>query len=301
MDKVKIATHSGIFHADEVFAIAVLKLYFEKQSKDIEVTRTRNLEIIANCDIAVDVGEKYHPEKNIYDHHQKEKPVNRPNGIPYASFGLIWKHFGKSIVSNEKVWEAIERKLVTPIDATDSSVNLYNPIYPKIYEYGLGQVIRSINHAHNDDQAEMAFAKALEIALLVLSGEINKTEKKVSDEEMVESLIVEQNIPEILVLEKFLSWESSTNKYENIKLVIFPDKIPFRWCIQAVPNDPDTFGGDRIKFPETWRSLTDQALAEVTGVEEALFCHTGGFFAVAKTKESALKLATIAINYPIVG
>jgi len=74
MDKVKIATHSGFFHADEVFAIAVLKLYFQKQSKDIEVVRTRNLETIASCDIAVDVGGGYDPDKDTYDHHQKEKP-----------------------------------------------------------------------------------------------------------------------------------------------------------------------------------------------------------------------------------
>ena len=71
MKIVKIATHDGVFHADEVFALAVLKLYFEKEHKQIEIIRTRDLERISSCDIAVDVGGKYSHKEQVYDHHQK--------------------------------------------------------------------------------------------------------------------------------------------------------------------------------------------------------------------------------------
>lgn len=127
MKKVTIATHDGIFHADEVFALAVLKLYFEQEKKNVQIIRTRDLEQIYQADMAVDVGGEYSKARNKFDHHQKQKPTGRKNGIPYASFGLIWKHFGKKITSNKKLWEAIERKLVTPVDALDNGVNLSTP------------------------------------------------------------------------------------------------------------------------------------------------------------------------------
>ena len=37
-------------------------------------------------------------------------------------------------------------------------------------------------------------------------------------------------------------------------------------------------------------------LKKASGVETAVFCHTAGFFAVAKTKEDAISLAEKAVN-----
>ena len=54
--------------------------------------------------------------------------------------------------------------------------------------------------------------------------------------------------------------------------------------------------GQRKPFPDAWRGLKDEALAEVSGVKTAIFCHKAGFFAVAKTKEDAIKLAEKAVN-----
>ena len=42
-------------------------------------------------------------------------------------------------------------------------------------------------------------------------------------------------------------------------------------------------------------SLRDQALADVTGVADAVFCHNGVFIAGAKSKQGALQLAAMAV------
>lgn len=295
MKKIIITTHDGIFHADEVYALAVLTLYLEKVRKPFEIIRTRDMEKISASDMVVDVGREYLPSKNRYDHHQKEKPGFHEDGIPYASFGLIWKHFGRKLTSNKKVWEKIEKKLVVGIDAIDNGAVISTPVTKGVFEYSNSQMMSAISYAYKEDEIETAFAKALEIARLVVAGEIKKSEAKVEGEKLVEKEVKKQGEPEVFILEKYSSWDSAVSRYKNIKLVIFPDKFSTNWCIQTARDDMEMFGGDRIKFPATWCGLSGDDLVKATGIADAIFCHAGGFFAVAKTKDGAIDLANKAV------
>ncbi len=72
---MKIITHSGNFHPDEVLGISALRILFAKEGeKNIEIVRTRDLKMIEGKsaeDIVLDVGFKYLPEENRFDHHQE--------------------------------------------------------------------------------------------------------------------------------------------------------------------------------------------------------------------------------------
>ncbi len=68
---MKIGTHSGKFHADEVIACTMLTKHTQK-FKGGAITRTRDLGVLATMDIVVDVGGQYDPSTHRYDHHQKE-------------------------------------------------------------------------------------------------------------------------------------------------------------------------------------------------------------------------------------
>lgn len=93
VNKMYGVTHMGKFHADEVFASVILELYFgtlyviRSQDKDIPKELPSNV-------IVYDVG------LGEFDHHQYGGNGIRPNGVPYASCGLIWKKFGLSIVKD---------------------------------------------------------------------------------------------------------------------------------------------------------------------------------------------------------
>ena len=56
--KMKIGTHDGRFHCDEVLACVMLRNYTEK-FKNATIIRTRDPSLLENCDIIVDVGGKY--------------------------------------------------------------------------------------------------------------------------------------------------------------------------------------------------------------------------------------------------
>lgn len=295
MNKVQVATHDGIFHADEVYALAVLSLYFEKEGKEIEVTRTRDLDLIAKSHIVVDVGGEYSRAKKRFDHHQKQKPANRPNGIPYAAFGLIWKTYGKKITSNKEVWEIVEKKLVMGIDALDNGLYIATPIYKGVHEYASAQLFSAIGMAYPEDKIDEAFSKTLEFAKLILQGEINKTEAKIQGEKIITAEIIKQGEPSVLVLDKYATWSVAVSKFKNIKLVVFPDKFSSKWCIQAASDKVDEFDGDRINFPKSWRGLLNADLALASGIIDSAFCHGSGHFAVVSSKNGAIEMANKVI------
>src|SRR3989338_1241155 len=54
-NKVRIITHSGNFHADELFAVALLEIYLN--GNPYEVIRTRDMEVIKTGDYDIDLGD----------------------------------------------------------------------------------------------------------------------------------------------------------------------------------------------------------------------------------------------------
>lgn len=70
-----IGTHSGCFHSDDALACSMLRSLPEYQNHGITllnvfliivIVRSRNMDILNQCDIVVDVGGLYDPEKSCY-------------------------------------------------------------------------------------------------------------------------------------------------------------------------------------------------------------------------------------------
>ena len=91
MNKTKLVTHNNSFHADDVFATATLLLVLKKNIDEVEIIRTRDRSLFESGDYVYDTGGIYDEEKNRFDHHQEGMAGERENGIPYSSFGLVWK------------------------------------------------------------------------------------------------------------------------------------------------------------------------------------------------------------------
>lgn len=291
MEIIKIATHDGFFHADELFAIAALKLKFQKLGNEVEIIRTRDKEKAFLCDYVVDVGREYNPDKNHFDHHQIDASLVRENSIPYAAFGLIWKHFGHNIVSSEAVYEIVEKRLVQPIDAMDNALKLSTRVYEDLYEYNIANAIEAISISYTEKGLDEAFDISLKIVESVLKGEIKKAEDRVASEKVVTDEINKQGQPNILILDKYHSWRTTVVNFPNIKFVLFPDIKSEKWYLQPAKNSLEEFGDERIKFPNSWLGKEDGSLAEASGIEEAVFCHKSGYLAVAKNKQGAIQMA----------
>lgn len=300
-EKIRVVTHSGNFHADEVFAVATLSVLAEKEGKELEVARTRDENEFEKADILVDVGMKCEPENYRFDHHQKggagfhfENP-----SLPYASFGLVWKHFGEMLCDDKGVAERIEKKLVIPVDAEDNGVTISKAIYEEVLAYKVGDVIGVFNPTwrENPEISDERFIEVVDLAKKIILREIAHSKSFIEGEKITKSEIIKQDNPEILVLENYVHWENSVSESKNTKLVVYRHRNKNDWCVQSARDDLEKYDSDRAKMPEVWWGTRGEELQKISGIKDAEFCANAGFFAVAKSKESAIMMAKKALEY----
>jgi len=292
--KIRIVTHNASFHADDVFAVATLIIFLK--DKEYEILRTRDKEIIESADYVVDVGEVYDAEKNRFDHHQEGRAGKRENGIPYASFGLVWKKFGVDICQSSNVAKKIDEILVQSIDSRDNGIEIVDTKVQGVYPYTIGQIIHSFvpNYKEEDANIDDFFFKALDLALVILKREI-KVNKDTEEAQMIlQNIYNSSKDNQIFVLDKRLPWGEFVSKNKEVIFIVSP-KRNGSWAIETARDDLNSFE-NRKSLPKKWGGKRDSGLVEVTGVEDAIFCHTGLFIAFAESKEGALKLAKLALE-----
>jgi len=283
-----IATHNGNFHADDVFSIAALKSILPS----FKLIRTRDLELIGKADIVVDVGGVYDPDTDRFDHHQRGGAGERENGIPYSSFGLIWQKYGLEICQGDKeVASAVDAGLVSTIDAIDCG-------HVKGVSDGisLSQTIGMFNPTWQEDSHfDSCFDEAVDFAARVLTRFIAAANGGISAKAIVAKAIDDAEDPRVIVLEKYTPWKRTVHAMSTEALyMVYPSQTG-QWRIQTVPVEPGSFE-DRKSLPIQWAGLSDQALKDVTGIDDAMFCHNGLFIAGAESFESTMKMASIALQ-----
>mgnify|MGYP001853129863 CR=1 FL=1 len=287
-----VITHSGTFHSDEVLATVIL----EKVLGNITICRTFKVpEELADDVIVYDIG------FGMYDHHQKGGNGARENGVPYAAAGLIWKDFGRQLVTDtcnpDLVWNLIDRDLIQGIDATDNG-KIPKVDYPA-QAMTFSQAISSFNPNWDSEMStDDAFAKAVEFAKIVFDNVLANTVSKANAQDIVDEAI-ESSVNNIMVLDRFVPWQefifsSTNNKASDILFVVFPsNRGGYNW--QCVPDALGSFGM-RKAVPDEWKGLRDLELQNVTGVATASFCHPEGFIGGATTLEDAIALAKLAVE-----
>ena len=286
-DKI-IATHNGNFHADDVFSIAALRQIIPS----FKLIRTRDLELIGKADIVIDVGGEYDPDSGRFDHHQRGGAGKRDNGIPYSSFGLIWQKYGLEICqANQDVANAVDVNLVSMIDAIDCGhvEGVYNGI-------SLSQTIAMFNPTWQEDSHfDSCFDEAVDFASRILKRFIASADGDISAKEIVTKAITKAKDPRVVVLEKYIPWKETVLTLSADALFMVYPSLSGEWIIHAVPAVLGSFE-DRKPLPKQWAGLSNKALSEVTGIDDAMFCHNGLFIAGAKSRESIMKMASIALQ-----
>jgi uncharacterized UPF0160 family protein len=291
---MRIATHDGSFHADDVFAVAALQL----ARGPAEVVRTRDSELLASCDVRIDVGMRNDPETGDFDHHQKGGAGARGNGIPYASFGLVWRAVGVACCDgDEAVAERVDRRLVAGIDGHDSGLTLVQPLVDDVTPMSAGEVVWALNANWDEDASptdeDRRFAEAVVLATGILRREIASATAAAKATNLVAEALRRRTDPRIVELDRSLPWrETVVEQAPEALLVIYPKSSG--WGLQAVPRRLGEFG-NRLDLPAAWAGLSGDELVAATGVPDAEFCHIGRFYAVAGSRDGIEALARLAL------
>jgi len=288
MSNLKVVTHNGIFHADDVFSIATLKQVFPS----LQLVRTRDSDILGQADIVVDVGGQYDSDKGRFDHHQRGGAGERENGIPYSSFGLIWKKYGLQICdSQQDVADAVDAGLVSTIDAIDCG-----HVEGVAEGISLSQTISMFNPTwEEDDDIDKCFDEAVAFASRILERFVASAIGGVKAKEIVAKAIEKAQDPRVIVLDKFTPWKRTVHALSKDALfMVYPSQTG-QWRIQTVPVEPGSFENKK-SLPASWGGLSENELRDLTGIDDAMFCHNGLFIAGAESFESVMEMANLAIN-----
>jgi uncharacterized UPF0160 family protein len=298
MTKQLVVTHSGGFHADDAFGVAALTLLLGDEN--IEVVRSRDHEIIAKGDYVLDVGQVYDPVKNRFDHHQHGGAGKRDNGIPYAAFGLIWKHYGAQIAGSEEAAAGIDRRLIQPIDAFDNGVELFTLNDYDVSPYTVQSIFAALEAAWGESVThDQDFSDAVVVARKILSREILHEQQNAKAFEIARKAYEESADKRVIVVESDPTIArpvlmAALTRYPEPIYIIRRHEDQGNWQVICAVDDIRSFT-NRKDLPVAWAGKHDEELAAITGVSDAVFCHNVRFIAVARSKEGALKLAELAL------
>jgi uncharacterized UPF0160 family protein len=302
---IRVAVHNGIFHADDAFAVAALRLIHSQ----VEIVRTRDPEILASCDLRVDVGGEYDHSLRTYDHHQRGGAGERENGIPYAGFGLVWKHYGLDVVNavtgtvDPIIAQRVEEVLVQKIDAGDCGVKLHDGD-PKFFNgdrgvtaYTISHVVSTMNPSwHQEDQDfDRSFQHAVEFAEDILWRDIERAHGSTIAESLVRTAISSMD-GQVVVLERFCPWQDViVPECPEALFVVYPS-VEGDWMVQAIPPELGSFD-TRKSLPEDWRGLRDGDLQTHINIPSAIFTHPAGFIGGARERDDAIAMARLAVSH----
>jgi uncharacterized UPF0160 family protein len=291
---MRVATHDGSFHADEVFAVAALR----RLGEPLEVIRTRDAAELAAADLRVDVGFRDDPAAGDFDHHQRGFDRARENGIRYASFGLIWRRYGERICAGDpELAAAVDATLVQGIDANDTGQPLTQTLIDGVRPITVNGIIGGFNPtwdaSSTPEHDRERFDAAVDLAEGILVREIASAAAGLRAVRTVRGAIAAATDPRVVELPLNLPWKSVVvPEAPEALYVVCPKRQGYG--LEAVPRELGAFD-TRRPLPQAWAGLEGDALAEVTGVEDVLFCHAKRFLAVARTREAIGRLAALAL------
>ena len=289
-----IATHDGSFHADEVFAVAVLRLV----DPTAEIIRTRDRDTLATADLRVDVGFRDDPATGDFDHHQREFDRVRANGIRFASFGLIWREYGpRACAGDDEVAAIVDETLVQAIDANDTGQQLTEALIDGVHALSINGVIGGFNARWDEtlspDDERARFDAAVALAAGILSREIASAASGRRAARIVAEAIDAAPDRRVVELPVNAPWKQVLVPASPETLfVIYPKRQGFG--LEAVPRELGTFT-NRRDLPADWAGREGEDLVAITGVSDALFCHAKRFLVVARTHDAITQLAALAL------
>lgn len=288
-----VAVHNGIFHADDVFAVAALL----RGNSQIQIVRTRDEAALSAADLRVDVGGKNSSETGDFDHHQRGGAGYRENGTALAAFGLVWRHYGAELCGGDSdVAALVERELVQPVDARDNGQPLWQELsWGDVLPMTVSDVISSLVPSWHESEQNMdvAFNRAVSMASLILERSIVSAQGQVLARSVVRQAVADAEDPRLVILPRFVPWQDVIIGESAEALFVVFESFG-SWRVQCIPPELGSFG-QRKPLPGAWKGLKGPELAALTGVSDSVFCHPGGFIAGTKSREGALALAQLAL------
>lgn len=279
---MRIITHPGVFHADEILAISLLALVAGEEIETLDITRTRDVQILESAKAdsetwVLDVGGVCEPQARNLDHHHREFDRLNKAGTKLSTFGLLV----------EMLEDQIEAGVFTQLQ--DFSVIVDNHDNGVVVSESLKWLSDFNGIGVGSDEA---FYAVLTTAKNWLRGLMATWAEKAAQDVIIEKAIDQASGGPILVAESFIPVDERVNAVETAQLLVTP-RPDGTWNIQTLNEKVVKDFSQRCPAPSDWRGRSQFEVEAISVV----FCHAGGFLTVASSKDDAIKLAEMIVRH----
>ncbi|KAH7816529.1 putative GAMM1 protein [Monocercomonoides exilis] len=239
-------------------------------------------------------------------------------GIKMAASGLIYRHFGKRLLTTiypnlaedefslNIAYNKLYSRLIKEVDAEDngidpwSGVEGFKPLYST--HTNLGARVGMLNvwwcEDYSQEKENTRFMEAVEICRTELLSQMKwVVENFLPARKIVQEAYAKREGPIMIIEGKCGPWkehlfeiEAEAKAEEPVLNVVSFDRGRQQWNCICVPDSPQSFGL-RLGFPPEWRGLRNEELEKVSGIKGTVFTHASGFMGSNETKEGAIEMA----------
>lgn len=273
-----VGTHDGMFHADEVLSLALLRL----QQPELKWVRTRNPEVLAGT-IRIDVDE------GLLDHHgSRAEP-----GV--AACSRVYALLRQSDLIPEWAQRVLE-PIVTIVASWDTGDD--SQPHPLAYVHALASAATATS-----GDMDAAFEDALFMVERHLKALIESAAASWAATAAADAAIKAQPDAAVVVFEPAC-------RAADVKQLLHTAGHPATYyvspesaadwrvlCCAPTEQHYSPFAS-KMLIPERFRGLRGAALAEAAGLPAdcGIFCHAAGFIAGFKTRDVALAFAARCVE-----
>lgn len=275
-----VITHDGVFHSDEIIAIAILI----RNLGDIVVVRTRDKKLIGLAEYVVDVGGECSDKR--FDHHQFN---DKDTYYGLSSAGLVCKHFG---MNNPEVLKLIEAVDYRDTRITQRPFNTPKTVSEEVYLKKYNPIFTAVAKCNNLNLSSPEQIEIFNELVLLFVEYINKEYDGdgITLNELLEAIEdlaeIELNRKEKIFKERMDSLITSvidgvayihTGKYEYLPLEQLIGKVPKRFIFTSYDE-----------FQENWTHTTDTEFLKITSIapnKQKIMVHHNGFMAKSIDKD----------------
>lgn len=266
---VKVYTHGGSFHADDVCTVALIEIL---KGAEIEVRRVFGgpwEDVDPTYSIAFDVG------GGEFDHHSEPRETYE-DGCPMAAFGKVARAISIDGQSLEEIYPGFTQYIAKPIEARDNGY-----ASDKIKDSYFAEIVNPFGTLWDKTESpDDQFRIAVNIVKPILSRQLDSLLSKKNAKSVIESAPV---IGRVVVLDQFAPWQDYID--ENVLGAVFPSNRG-GWNVQlaGIPGKGFERKADFMDL------LKDSGLTT--------FVHPAGFICACNTKEEALQVIDYIVERP---
>jgi len=169
-DALKIVTHDGTFHSDEIFSIGLLSVFEVVKGQEVQIVRSRDDNFLklflSSSDVfVIDIGGDFNAEMHNFDHHQEDDYF-----ADKAAIRLVYEYLLDNNKLDSKLGNHLWENLIKLINNWDLG---QEQKFVNYYHRPLPSLISSYNRSTNDlSEENIQFEKALRFGLDIIHNEI---------------------------------------------------------------------------------------------------------------------------------